>query len=337
MILVDAIYINNSGGKILLDYLIINLEKSNTKILYLLDTRVINKIPSIKNSNDVIFLKNNLFNRHNFYYHNKISFNKILCFGNIPPPLKNKAIVYTYFHQLLFLEKVQKLKYLDKIKLYFKKKYLKFNIDNTNFWIVQSNNVKHKLITEFQNINTNNILILPFYPQIESSNNTTKITNTFFYPSTGYVYKNHFKLITAFVKFFNEYKLGELHLTISNDFPMITDLILNFQVKGYPIINHGFIKRENLFELYSFAEYVIYPSLAESYGISILEAIDFECKVIASDLPYTHSVCKPSIIFNPYSVDSIYEAFVKSTQRGINRSSKLVENNIIPLINILTS
>ena len=32
MILVDAIYINNSGGKILLDYLIINLEKSNTKI-----------------------------------------------------------------------------------------------------------------------------------------------------------------------------------------------------------------------------------------------------------------------------------------------------------------
>ena len=124
MILVDAIYINNSGGKILLDYLIINLEKSNTKILYLLDTRVINKIPSIKNSNDVIFLKNNLFNRHNFYYHNKISFNKIICFGNIPPPLKNKAIVYTYFHQLLFLEKVKNLKYLDKIKLYFKKKYL---------------------------------------------------------------------------------------------------------------------------------------------------------------------------------------------------------------------
>ena len=58
MILVDAIYINNSGGKILLDYLIINLEKSNTKILYLLDTRVINKIPSIMSSNDVIFLKN---------------------------------------------------------------------------------------------------------------------------------------------------------------------------------------------------------------------------------------------------------------------------------------
>ena len=337
MILVDAIYINNSGGKILLDYLIINLEKSNTKILYLLDTRVINKIPSIKSSNDVIFLKNNLFSRHKFYYRNKILFNKILCFGNIPPPIKNKGVVYTYFHQLLFLEKVQNLKYLDKIKLYLKKKYLKFNIDNTNFWIVQSNNVKHKLITEFQNINTNNILILPFYPQIESRNNKKKISNTFFYPSTGYVYKNHYKLITAFIKFFNEYNLGELHLTISNDFPMITDLILNFQKKGYPIINHGFINRENLFDLYTFAEYVIYPSLAESYGISILEAIDFECKVIASDLPYTFSICKPSIVFNPYSVDSIYEAFVKSTQRDINSSSKLVENNIIPFINILTS
>ena len=37
MILIDALHINNSGGKILLDYLIKSIEKSNIEVFYLLD------------------------------------------------------------------------------------------------------------------------------------------------------------------------------------------------------------------------------------------------------------------------------------------------------------
>ena len=40
MILVDALYINKGGGKVLLDLLIIKLQKNNIETFYLLDKRV---------------------------------------------------------------------------------------------------------------------------------------------------------------------------------------------------------------------------------------------------------------------------------------------------------
>lgn len=56
MVLIDALYINNGGGKILLDYLVCELEKSGKEVFYLLDKRVENKVPEIK-TNKVAFLK----------------------------------------------------------------------------------------------------------------------------------------------------------------------------------------------------------------------------------------------------------------------------------------
>ena len=47
-ILIDAIYINDSGGKILLDYLLQELEKIGKKCIYLLDKRVEDKMAFLK-------------------------------------------------------------------------------------------------------------------------------------------------------------------------------------------------------------------------------------------------------------------------------------------------
>ena len=47
MILVDALYINNGGGKILLDYLILKLNESSLDVYYLLDDRIIGNHPEI--------------------------------------------------------------------------------------------------------------------------------------------------------------------------------------------------------------------------------------------------------------------------------------------------
>ena len=42
MVLIDAIYINNGGGKILFDYLISQLNKSDLELYYLIDSRIEN-------------------------------------------------------------------------------------------------------------------------------------------------------------------------------------------------------------------------------------------------------------------------------------------------------
>ena len=333
MILIDAVYINNSGGKILLEYLIENLEKTNLQFFYLLDYRVKNNLFNIKKSNKIRYINNGWYSRLKFYYKNNIKFSLIFCFGNIPPPIKTNTKTYTYFHQFLYFEKRLNLYWLDYFKLFFKKIYLYFLKNNTNYWVVQTNEVKNKLLLNFKCIE-NNILVIPFYPKIIPKLHVVKLKNTFFYPSTGYVYKNHINLISAFVKFYNEYKIGELHITISNDFKDLIDVISGYQKDGYPIINHGFIDREKLFAIYFFSEYLIYPSFTESFGITILEAIDYQCSVIAADLPYTYAVCNPSLVFNPYSIDSIYKTLKKVLTIKLNKSYKTVDDEIINLMNI---
>ena len=59
-------------------------------------------------------------------------------------------------------------------------------------------------------------------------------------------------------------------------------------------------------------------------------------KALDSDLPFLHSVCKPSGVFNPYSAESIVDAVTKYEQSGGCVSELTVFNHIDELIDILT-
>ena len=143
MLLIDGIYINNYGGRILLEYMIEEIEKTNTSVFYLLDSRMTDIEPKIKKKNNILFLKASIFNRHLFYLKNKKNFNKIFCFGNLPPSVKTNSVVYTYLHQALYLNKkfiiLPNLNFL----FYFKKIYYKIFINNTNYWIFQTDYIKN--------------------------------------------------------------------------------------------------------------------------------------------------------------------------------------------------
>ena len=104
MILIDAVYINNSGGLVLLNYLIDTLESTNLKVYYLLDFRIKNKHSLIKKTNSTLYLQNNFIKRFFFYINNACNFKVILCFANMPPSfLVKNAKVYTYFHNMNYL------------------------------------------------------------------------------------------------------------------------------------------------------------------------------------------------------------------------------------------
>ena len=96
MILVDALYINSGGGKVLLDYLIQELEKTDKKIYYLLDNRIKDNIQQIKDTNKVLYLPASFNKRHLFYKENKNLFSTVLCFGNLPPNIKIKNATVLY-------------------------------------------------------------------------------------------------------------------------------------------------------------------------------------------------------------------------------------------------
>ena len=336
MLLIDALYINNSGGKILLDYLISELEKTDESIKYFLDIRIKENHPLIKKSNTVIYCKGSLIKRHFFYKKLGKSIDKVFCFGNIPPTLKLEIPVYTYFHQRLFIKIPEELAFSQKIILWIKSKFFQKFTANSQFWIMQTKSIKNEFLHKFQNIEKHKIIFMPFYPPFSKAFTIVdKEKNSFLYVSNGSPHKNHQRLLKAFVKFYQKYKTGKLYITIGNEFLDLKKSIAAHQKKGVPIVNVGFLNRKELYSLYTKSEFVVFPSLTESFGLGLLEAMENGCKVVGADLPYTHAVCKPSLLFNPYEIDSIATAFYNAITKNTRPTEQLVFNEIKSLIKLL--
>ena len=337
MILIDAIYINNSGGKVLLDYLIQELEKSGKSVFYLLDKRVENKIAYLANTkNEVLFLKAYLVKRHIFYKNNINRFSKILCFGNLAPSIKMEIPVYTYFHQTIFLKIPKEFKLYQKLMFRIKIFIFSYLLKNSDYIIVQSNLIKDNISKKF-NFNPENILLISFYPDKDLKNkNAFRDSNSYIYVSSGAPHKNHIRLLNAFCKFHDLLGTGILYLTVDiKEFVFLGKLINDKITNGYPIVNLGFVDREKLIEKYNKSEYLIYPSLEESLGLGIVEAIECGCKVIGADLPYMYEVCEPSLKFNPFEEECIYQAFIDSTKDNVISTQQIIQNEINQLITLL--
>lgn len=336
MILLDAIYINNSGGKILLDYLIQNLLATDKKVFYLLDKRVEDSTPYLPVSDNVLFLQASFINRHKFYKENRDKFSTVFCFGDLPPSIKLKnATVYTYFHQQLYIKVPKTVPFKQRMMLLLKRRVLKSIFNNTDYWALQTQQIKNDFLKKFK-FKESNVLILPFYPSLQSNVKTQKIKNSFVYISNAPPHKNHLRLIKAFCLFYDNNKTGSLTLSISDNFTELITLIKNKQLSGYPIHNLGFIDRDQLTNVYQKSEYLVFPSLAESFGLGIVEAIQNDCKVIGSDLPYLYSVCEPSLVFNPLDEDSIEKALTKAVNQKLNDSIAKVYDEIDDVLKILT-
>jgi glycosyltransferase involved in cell wall biosynthesis len=333
MILLDAIYINNGGGRVLLNYLVETIEKSDLDVFYLLDNRIDeNDFSLIKDKSK--YLKASIICRQIFYITNKNRFSKVFCFGNIPPLIKLSVPVYTYFHQKLFLKIPRELPFKEKVLFSMKKFYFKKTINKSDFWIVQSQLMKRELVSQYEMLTDENVLIIPFYPIIASQNEYERIKGNFLYVSGGAPHKNHLNLIHAFVNFYDKYNSGKLILTVSSEFNNLHSLLKELSIKGYPIENKGFLTSNELVKLYQQSEYFIYPSLSESFGLGLVEALENGCKIIGANLEYTFEICNPSIIFDPLDVKSIENAFENAIKNNIKMSEQLVFNEVDKLINI---
>ncbi|MEC5156976.1 glycosyltransferase [Chryseobacterium sp. MP_3.2] len=334
-LLIDAMYINNSGGKILLDYLLQELEASGKKVFYLLDKRVENSVPYLKDSkNEVLFLEGSLLKRHQFYLKFKNRFTSVLCFGDLPPNIRLNAKVYTYFHQQLYIKVPKDTPIFHKFLFSLKRTVLKFLFKNTDFWILQTAVIKNNFQNKFK-VEDKHIMILPYYPEILNDEVVKREKNAFVYISNAPPHKNHKRLINAFCNYYDKNKCGKLIVTINTEFEELCKIIDEKRYANYPIENIGFVDRNSLGEIYQSCEFLIYPSLAESFGLGIVEAIESGCKVIGADLPYLYAVCKPSLIFDPLNEKSIENAFNEATHNDIVSSHSLVKNNIKELLNIL--
>ncbi len=340
MIVIDSIYINSGGGLVLLNYFLQNIPNRNN-VIVLVDER--NESSGSFITNNYKIISSSIYSRYQFYKKNKKNISLVFCFGNIPPPIRLGCRVYTYFHQPLYL--VERKYTRQSPTLYFnyllKKIYLRTVKKNTDYFIVQSALIQSLLSNKFQ-IDLSTILIYPFFDisdVINYKKETIKSKFIYLYPSDGHFHKNHIHLLHAWKLLNQIYPELQLHLTISNSYPDLKKLISEFIDKGVNIHDHGFIKKDELSILYASSKFVVYPSLAESFGLGLIEAFYWGCEVITSDLPYANEILEPYATFKPNDIDDIVDKLkssyeIDSDQNRLKTQSK-ISNRILQLNDLL--
>ena len=208
--------------------------------------------------------------------------------------------------------------------------------NNTDKWIVQTTYTKSELIKHF-NEKDERVLILPFYdlPQISDLklDEAKKSDYCFIGAYTGN--KGHDELIEAWSRLHNRGIHLTLHLTVDKENQSFWELEKKYDFIKIGIINHGFISFDEVVRLYNKSKAIIYPSKNESLGLGLVEAIHYGCDVISSDLPFTYSVCKPSVVFNPYNPQSIVDAILEYEKGKAPKSTLTITNKIEDLISLV--
>lgn len=120
-----------------------------------------------------------------------------------------------------------------------------------------------------------------------------------FFPASHYPHKNH----GIFADFSNHdlRSVEKIVLTVSDD-QEIFESKASFECLGTLDI-------PSVLDQYSKADALIFPSLNESMGLPLLEAMSINLPILCSDLPYSRSLCGDyPIYFDPTDKNSIREA-----------------------------
>ena len=331
MLLLDSLYVNSGGGKILLNLIVEYLHSNSIDTYFLFDERVRSDYDYIPIQSKT-FCAPSIMRRHLFYKNNRDKFTSVLVFNNIPPTVKLNCLVYTYFHNILYLN----VNFFDNFSLFVKSKVISFFIKNTDKWVVQSNFVKNSLCNSW-GIKLNDVLILPIFDdtiikdEYFSKSKKNSIIN-YLYVSDGHIHKNHLRLLEAFERYHSFNNNCTLIVTISDLHFKLKQRIFKLIQSGVPIIDIGFVPQNELTEQYLNADVIIFPSLHESFGLGLIEATKFNLPIMASNLPYVFEVVEPNLTFDPLSSQDIYAAFVKSQQIVGCKSKIISENKIYQLI-----
>lgn len=126
--------------------------------------------------------------------------------------------------------------------------------------------------------------------------------------------KNLNKLVEAFLNLDEQ----SIHLYLVGNF--------NMNYADHQLINHNRvhlltdIDDKALVTLYKNAKLFVYPSLYEGFGIPILEAMQFNLQICASDIPCFREIFENSLLyFNPKSTTDITKSIKKGLKTPVNR------------------
>jgi glycosyltransferase involved in cell wall biosynthesis len=292
----------------------------------------------------IVHCNNSLLSRYKFYANleKELQPSVVFCFGNFPPPLRLSCRVYTYFHRPALAKINLHLASWSQRMSYKAKRFLLWVWkENTRMFIFQTAVVQENFLRTYgQGISTE---IIPFYnttqynrPASDSSDSSDRIER-FIYVSNDAPHKNHGALLDAWKELHEQGVHPQLLLTlpVSSRFEQRVKFL---NKEGCNIINVGQLDHQVILDETKKSKYVIFPSIAETLGLGLVEGFYLGCHVIAADLPYTKEVVIPSFEFDPFSSSAIAFAVLQSLETSVAPGTELVlDNKIDDLLLLLSS
>lgn len=331
-ILIDALHINMGGALMILNHFVDRLVAKKVDFVLLKDDRC-PRLKSEEKVKSIDVMSCAECERKKYYKGHRNDFKSVLCLGNIPPAIKMPVPVHTYIHNVNLLKIPSDYSVSYKIKAYLKRFYIQSLAKNTDTWIVQTKNTA-EMVRYWMPCKNKQVLEYPFFRIPD------KINQRRWEDRTDYVFigeetgaKGMTYLINAW-KILSQSKFSKtLHLTTIA--PELQGQIQEAIDSGAKINNHGRIDFNEVISLYNCSKAIIYPSLNESLGLGIVEAAEAGCDVIGCDLPYLHSVCSPSVTFEPQNSQSIVNAVLQYEQGNRHRTILNVHDRADELIDFI--
>ncbi len=226
------------------------------------------------------------------------------------------------------------------------------SLNKKDIYFANSQSTKNDFVRLFPQIDKNNIHVVPlaasdnFYccqdeavkSFVRKKYNIPEGVNYIFSLCTLEPRKNLIFAVKNFIRFVRENNLENLYLVLGGGhwdsfIKSLEDEIGNFEEYKKFIVRAGYVDDEDLAPLFSGAEFFIYPSLYEGFGMPVLEAMQCGCPVICSETSSMPEVIGDAgIMFNPRDDEAFLNALKqmyedenfrkKSAQRGLLRAKE---------------
>jgi len=335
VIIIEASNIYFRGGFVLLEQLLDYCEHNTLETNVYLGYKEVFDFFDKKNYKNITLIKTNGLNTFLRYFKRR---NNTLFFCNLPPFVRCEDSVL-YAHNILFFQSPKAISgqsIVFNIKKFIYYYWIKFFSKNVDKVACQTEAVQKSLSI---NLGVNSELF-PFYRTVTP----LKISKEFefCYVGSGVLHKNNKRLLKAVDQLSKKYHF-RLVMTIEDN-ESNKELIerisaLNNKHNRVIVVNKGLVPYFEVAEIYSASRALIFPSMAETIALPLIEGLQYGLKILSSDLPFTHQVVENPIVFNPESVDNIanvMENYLNGMYDLVIQKNK-IPNRLPELIKLISS
>jgi len=241
-------------------------------------------------------------------------------------PISGRVIVFLQNRILLEQNKLVGYSLQTKIRIFIERLWIKIIQRSSYRYIVQTPSMavaakkclgKGLDVTVFPFIPSNNVL------HQSKKNKVQQKKFDFVYVASGEVHKNHLNLLEAWRLLDDAGFNPSLALTVTPKlYPVLARKIVRYTHElSLNIVNFEQLQTTAIFNLYKSSSALIFPSLAESFGLPLAEAYQHGLPILASERDFVRDTINPIQTFDPNSPISI----ARAVRRFLGAPEQLLE------------